>query len=285
MSRLLLCTDMDRTVIPNGAQPEADDARVKFNAFCQQPTVTLTYVTGRHLDLMQSAVDEYALPQADYAITDVGTRIYHRVDHDWQALKSWEEEIDKDWHAVDAVQIQQALIGMNSAHAIQGLTLQEPEKQNPHKISFYVDLNELDEQTCLQKAQQALQGFDAEFNLIWSIDETTDTGLLDILPPGANKLHAILFLQNYLKYSAKEVVFAGDSGNDLQVLVSPVQSVLVANATPALKNQALSLATQSGTQEQFYQAQNFEQSDGNYSAGVLQGVMHYLPDFNSTELK
>lgn len=275
--KLLLCTDMDRTVIPNGMQTEADNARLTFSQFTALPSVTLAYVTGRHLALMQEAVDAYQLPDADFAITDVGTRIYQKVAGKWQSMVAWEDEINQEWQSLKPTQIQDLLTD------IDGLTLQEPEKQNPHKISFYIDLNRLTEQACLVSVKKRLEPLAVPTNLIWSIDETTDTGLLDILPPRANKLHAIEFLQQVLNYPQHEVVFAGDSGNDLEVLISPVQSVLVANATEALKAQALSLAKERNTEAQFYQAVNNLNSanDGHYSAGVLQGVAHYLPEFES----
>jgi len=271
--RLLLCTDMDRTVIPNGMQKETSGAREKFADFCGLPTVNLVYVTGRHLALMQHAVQEYQLPLADYAITDVGTRIYQQKEHQWHPITAWETEIDQDWRGVKPKQIYDLL------DSIPGLVKQEPEKQNAHKISFYIDLQKLAEQDCLAKVNERLAPLNIQTNLIWSIDETTHTGLLDILPPKANKLHAIEFLQQYLGYQNQEVVFAGDSGNDLEVLISPIQSVLVANATPELKKQALELVEKRGTEKQFFQAINANNDNGNYSSGVLQGVMHYLPSF------
>ncbi|MDG6778268.1 HAD-IIB family hydrolase [Thiomicrorhabdus sp. zzn3] len=272
MSRLLLCTDMDRTVIPNGRQEEALNARQAFAEFCAQPWVTLVYVTGRHLALMQEAIQEFQLPQPDYAITDVGTRIYHQRENRWHSMSGWQNEIDQAWLNVEPKQIIELLAD------VKGLKLQEAEKQNAHKVSFYVDLDQLDEPRCLSLVEAMMASLKIQSNLIWSIDETSHKGLLDILPPKANKLHAIEFLKQFLHYGEAEVVFAGDSGNDLPVLVSPIQSVLVANATEAVKRQAVQLAKQQGTQQQFYQAQNRSNNDGNYSAGILQGVFHYLPE-------
>ena len=49
MNRLLLCTDLDRTLIPNGTQPESPRARELFKRLVSHEEVTLVYVTGRHL--------------------------------------------------------------------------------------------------------------------------------------------------------------------------------------------------------------------------------------------
>mgnify|MGYP005750689983 CR=1 FL=1 len=270
--RLLLCTDMDRTVIPNGHQPEATDARLCFRQFCEHPEVTLVYVTGRHLALMEDAVEQYQLPTPDYAITDVGTRIYQRHAQDWCNLADWQNEIDLAWNSVQPRQIIRQLVN------IRGLTLQPEEKQNPHKISFYADTEQLTEADCLTQVKDALQPLEIQANLIWSVDETTDTGLLDILPPLANKHHAIEFLQQHLGFVPQEVVFAGDSGNDLPVIISPIQAVLVANATEQVKHQAWQLVQQHHTESAFYQATNQQACEGNYAAGVLQGVWHFRPE-------
>ncbi|MDH5217544.1 MAG: haloacid dehalogenase, partial [Gammaproteobacteria bacterium] len=69
--RILLCTDMDRTVIPNGVQAEHEKARKSFTAFCRHPQVVLVYVTGRHLELVKQAIHTYCLPVPEYIIADV----------------------------------------------------------------------------------------------------------------------------------------------------------------------------------------------------------------------
>ena len=41
--RLLLCTDLDRTLIPNGAQPESPGARQRFAALVAHDDILLAY--------------------------------------------------------------------------------------------------------------------------------------------------------------------------------------------------------------------------------------------------
>jgi hypothetical protein len=57
--RLLLCTDLDRTLIPNGPQPESPGAREIFSCVVNDTRVVLAYVTGRQRQLVWS-VDEAA---------------------------------------------------------------------------------------------------------------------------------------------------------------------------------------------------------------------------------
>ena len=101
---------------------------------------------------------------------------------------------------------------------------------------------------------------------------------MDVLPENATKLHAIDFLRQQLGYSLDEVVFAGDSGNDLPVLASPIPSVLVANASPEVRATAQNLAANNKHALYLASGANTEMN-GNYSAGVLEGVCHFVPAF------
>jgi len=98
--------------------------------------------------------------------------------------------------------------------------------------------------------------------------------LLDILPAHANKLHAIEFLMATQGFERDHAVFAGDSGNDLDVLLSDIPSVLVANADSDIKTRVTSVSPDS-----LYLAKgNYLDMNGNYCAGILEGVAHYHPD-------
>ena len=233
-ARLLLCTDMDRTVIPNGMQAEHPDARRRFRKFCQSEQVCLVYVTGRHRQLVEKAIRTYSLPSPDYIISDVGTKIFQFKDKHWQEVQSWCDEIAKDWNGRSHSDLKALLSD------IKDLQLQEFSKQNTHKLSFYLPLY-LNKDKVINEVHSHLQKNGINASVMWSIDELTNVGLLDVLPENATKLHAIEFLQNRLGYADNEVVFAGDSGNDMPVLASPIQSVVVHNASDEIKAMAQQL--------------------------------------------
>ena len=88
MTRYLLCTDLDRTLIANGAQPVSPAAGARFAQLAGREDVTLVYVSGRHRALIEQAIAEYSLPQAAYAIADVGATIYQHGGSGWQ---QWHE--------------------------------------------------------------------------------------------------------------------------------------------------------------------------------------------------
>ncbi len=67
--------------------------REQFRVLVSRPEVTLAYVSGRDKQLVEQALKEYHLPQPHYALTDVGTQIYHIEQGQWHSWQSWEEQL------------------------------------------------------------------------------------------------------------------------------------------------------------------------------------------------
>lgn len=272
MTRLLLCTDLDRTLLPNGSQAESSLARKRFCSLTEHPQVTLAYVSGRDQDLIKQAIKDYHIPQPDFVIADVGSSIFQIENQSWQRWKSWETKINNDWHEKKPNELQELL------NDITELELQEDNKQTIHKLSYYVTLttNHI-ELINLIYSQLKIKNIHA--NIIWSVDEIKNIGLLDILPASAGKYQAVKFLMSQQGFSLKETVFAGDSGNDLCVMTSEIQSVLVANANKDVRQLAEQKVINNNQAETLYCAQgNYLGMNGNYSAGILEGIVHYLPE-------
>lgn len=270
--RLLICTDLDRTLLPNGPQPETPGARDRFAALVSHPEVELAYVSGRHRALIEEAIVAYQLPLPNYVVGDVGTTLYHLdPQHQWQRLHAWEEAIARDWGGHSHADLSALL------QHLPALQRQEPEKQNHYKLSYYVTLAE-DNEALLTTVRQRLEGAGIKANLIWSIDELHGIGLLDVLPARASKYHALEALMQLQGFDYGHTVFCGDSGNDIEVLASPIPAVLVANAQPEVRALARRLADESGHGPQLYLAKGgFMGMNGNYSGGMLEGIAHYHP--------
>ncbi len=267
----VLCTDLDRTVIPNGVQPESPEARPRLRRFAARPESTLVYVTGRHKALLEAAIRDYDLPIPDYAIGDVGTTIYQVMGGEWRPWRAWSDEIAPDWRGYDGEAIAGLLANLDD------LRLQEPEKQNDFKLSFYAPVGTRPE-PLLAEIRERLDRHRIRASLIWSVDEAADSGLLDVLPAAANKLHAIRFLMRKKGFNETQTVFSGDSGNDLEVLVSGLQAVLVRNAPDDIREEAMEKVAMAGYPDRLYIARGgFLGMNGNYAAGVLEGLAHFLP--------
>jgi len=269
---LLLCTDLDRTLLPNGPQTESPGARDRFAALVHRPEVSLAYVSGRHSEMVRDAIAEYDLPLPDFVIGDVGTTMYHIApDGRWRPLQAWETEIERDWAGLSHSELHTLLRNLPD------LRPQESAKQNRCKLSYFVP------QDCHREALEAairtrLESAGVKANLIWSIDDLKNIGLLDILPARASKMHAVQALMSLDGFDYSGTVFCGDSGNDIEVLASPIPAVLVANAREDVRETARRLAEEMGNGSRLYCAQGcFMGMNGNYSAGMLEGIAHYHP--------
>lgn len=271
-SGLLLCTDLDRTLLPNGPEPESVNARSHFRQLLNYAPITLAFVSGRHRALIEEAISEYALPQPAYVIGDVGSTLYEVLNPGtWRKDLAWEAWIAVDWHGRSDLDLEAMFSDLPE------LRLQEKEKQNRFKLSYYFPLD-CDRKALEKNLRNRLSQSRIATNLIWSVDDAAGVGLLDLLPARANKLHAIEFLMKRLGLGLSNTLFAGDSGNDLEVLVSPIPAVLVANAQPQIRREALRIAELRGNQDALYLARGgFLYMNGNYSAGILEGLGHFHP--------
>ena len=272
LQKILICSDLDRTIIPNGNQEESAHARAVFRRLAQQPNISLAYVSGRDKKLILDAIEEFYLPLPDYAIGDVGTTLYQVINGNWQLSEDWSAEIGQEWKGLGRGKLSEYLGDMEE------IRLQEPDKQKPYKASYYTDQN-IDQQQLIENIRGLLAEKGVRASIIWSVDEINTKGLLDIIPPRANKLHAIQFLLQQEHFPEDRTIFAGDSGNDLDVLTSGLQSILVKNAREDIREEALKRLSGKNLTNRLYLPQgNFFGMNGNYVAGVMEGLAHFIPE-------
>jgi HAD superfamily hydrolase (TIGR01484 family) len=272
LPKILICSDLDRTIIPNGYQEESVRARPVLRQLAENPSIYLAYVSGRDKKLILDAIDEFYLPVPDYAIGDVGTTLYRVTDGRWLLSDDWSDEIGEDWRGFGWEKLAAFLENMEA------IRLQEPEKQSRYKLSFYTD-QDIDHQQLTKKIRVILANEGVRASVIWSVDEISANGLLDIVPALANKLHAIRFLMQQEQFPAERTVFAGDSGNDLDVLTSGLQAILVKNATDEVRKETIETLSAKQMADCLYLARgNFYGMNGNYAAGLIEGLAHYIPE-------
>lgn len=277
---LLVCTDLDRTVIPNGAQEESELARPTFRHVTECAQIKLCYVSGRDIERILSAIEAYELPSPDFIVADVGTSVYQKNSAGWKQVNQWQEQLSSDWCAYRSQSLAVKIAGL------QHLQLQQANQQGPFKLSYQVSPSRLMEADLLplenslknivpSNHEQALK-----YKVITSIDETCDEGLVDVLPQSAGKLGAVRFLVDYLGLEKSRVYFSGDSGNDRDVLLSEFNACLVNNATQAFKDEILESAKKLNASQTIYLAngKKIAHLNGNYSAGVVEGLVHFFPE-------
>lgn len=258
MSARILATDLDRTLLPNGTVAPEPGALNRFQEWATgRGRSQLVYVTGRHRSLGRDAVDEYELPEPDWWICNVGTEIYSRGSTD--PFPPW----------VDALSggFQPDRIRAWAQAYLDGAKLQEREKQSSLKVSFYVDPSWATPEA-EGRLQKALADEGLEARVIASQDETEGVGLVDFLAPGAGKARALAFLREHGQIPPERTVFAGDSGNDADALLSGVCGILVGNATWEVR-EGLRRALADHPEAHIYFASR------PYTAGILEGLAHY----------
>ncbi len=249
---------MDGTLLPNTARKPPEGCLKRTQTLLKnllQADCPVAYISGRHLSLARVGQQEFGLPEPTYWVCNVGTEIYNRKgiqDVQWQGFLG---------PVFDRKAMCRAL------EDIRALTLQEEEKQGPHKLSFYTQ----------GKADKNLPGLVLErmrilrsdLRLVDSVEEASNRGLLDILPANSGKSAALHYLAERLDFSQSRVFFAGDSGNDRDALLSGVCGTLVGNA-PAEVRSDLQKKLSSGN---IMNTIHFSRAC--YGDGIIEGLRHF----------
>ncbi|MEE9321689.1 MAG: HAD-IIB family hydrolase [Granulosicoccus sp.] len=280
-----LCTDLDRTLLPNGTANESPQVRNWLAALVQQAPLKLAYVTGRDLGRVEEAIESWSLPLPDVIVADVGTSIYQRTADGWVSNDSWQQQIAIDWQGKTSADVAVALDGFSS------LESQAPDQLGRYKMSYNL-ASTVDYPSIKSDIEKQLADAGLHSMLLYSDDPAAGHALLDVVPAHSDKYFALKFLQTLSAHDSEyqgdvAMVFAGDSGNDLNVLQSDIHSIIVANADATTQDQACRLSKANGTTDRLFpgpggwpaaQALFQERLNGNYAAGILQGVLHWWPD-------
>jgi sucrose-6-phosphatase len=262
----ILATDLDRTLLPNGRWPADPGAIELFNRLTVEHGVLVVYVTGRSLALTEAAIAEYGIRHPDVLIGDVGTSIRRFAPAGWQDDTGWEAHMHRASPRWDAEAVRRAAAGVT------GLTEQEREHCGPFKQSWYVDHEH--RQAVLKELSGRVEGRFDEV-AIYSYDSQSGKGLLDYLPDSANKQTALEYVAEAHRVPKAEVVFCGDSGNDIFPLTAGFAGVLVRNADEQLVAQVRKTAAAKPELRVYYAKGGFQGLSGYYTSGVIEGAYHY----------
>ena len=261
----ILATDLDRTLLPNGSWPVDANAIPLFNEWTAKQGILVVYVTGRNLNLTESAIRQYGVRFPDILCGGVGTTIRHYENSAWSMDQGWIERVHSMSPRWDNPAIREAL-----AH-VSGMREQEAEHQNEFKQSYYVDHQ--NRESILAEVEGLIGGKFDEV-LVYSFDSNNGNGLLDVLPASATKQTSLEYVAEAYQ-AGKDVVFCGDSGNDVFPLTAGFLGVMVRNADEQLVQQVTE-AKQKNDAIQIYHAQGgFKGLNGYYVSGVLEGAYHY----------
>ncbi len=259
----VLATDMDGTFIPlDGNQQNVRDLKSLCEEL-EQRRLELVYVTGRHYELVVDAIDHHELPVPQWIICDVGTSIYRSTSTGGhQVLRQYHEDLARIVGDFGVGQLADVLSKTDE------LTMQEPEKQGRFKLSYYCDASLLSRITV--QVEQLVERIGAPYQIIASVDPFTGEGLIDFLPTRVSKDYGLRWWVQHTGRAREEVLFAGDSGNDLAALIAGYRSIVVANADDAVTQQVSRAHQSASWSDRLFLASQPATS------GVLEGLRHFL---------
>ena len=262
----ILATDLDRTLLPNGHWPADDQAITLFNQLTRSHDTLVVYVTGRNLDLTEQAIAQYGVRHPDVLVGDVGTTIRRYADGQWHDDEGWEQRIHERSPRWNNRAVANAIDG------VAGLVEQAPEHLNPFKQSYDVDHD--NRESILRQVGARVEGRFDEV-IIYSYDSQADKGLLDFLPNSATKQTALEYVAEQAQVDKAEVVFCGDSGNDIFPLTAGFNGVLVRNADEQLLENVQRAQREDPTLRLYFAKGDFNGLSGYYTSGVIEGAYHY----------
>lgn len=262
----ILATDLDRTLLPNGSWEADTQAIDLFNTLTRNHDILLVYVTGRNLDLTEQAIHEYGIRHPDILCSDVGTTIRQYENGQWEIDRGWERAVHQAsprWHAARVAEL---------LSEVAGLRQQEQANQSPFKQSYYVDHE--NRGPILAEVEDRVKGRFDEV-IIYSFDSRSGEGLLDLLPGSATKRTAVEYIADSHHSRYSEVVFCGDSGNDIEPLTAGFSGVAVKNSDQQLTTSLRAAISANPEIKVYFARGEFRGLNGNYTSGVIEGCYHY----------
>ncbi len=269
-----LATDLDGTLIPLPGRARHRWALARLAFLLSRDHVPFLFATGRHFASAHRAIGEFGLPVPRWIVCNVGTDIFESDGRGgYRRLEAFQEHLHQFTAGGTTREVREAL------GAIPGLILQEEEALGPFKLSFYAEVERLE----AQRAEVAgrLRALGLRYDAIASIDPGHGIALLDLLPEGVHKAHAVCWLADHAGYRPDHVIYAGDSGNDFAALVQGFRGILVGNASPGLAERVREHLARSAAAEGAGKPPEggfcgavYEATEG-ATAGVLEGCLHY----------
>jgi HAD superfamily hydrolase (TIGR01484 family) len=257
----VLATDLDGTLIPLPGNAANQEALQELRRCRDRRGFALIFATGRHYESVRAAMRAHELPIPDWIVCDVGTGVYRAVGGDFARVEAYEAHLAEIAGGISRDAVARRLADLD------GLALQAPENQQRFKISYECPAELLS--ALVVAANEGLEAGELPFACTGSIDPFLDCGLLDVLPRGVSKAHALHWLAAHAGFAPDAVVYAGDSGNDLAALTSGFRAIVVANGSRGLAEDVAAALREQALHHRLYVAET------EATSGVLEGCRHF----------
>jgi sucrose-phosphate synthase len=198
--------------------------------------------TGRRLDSAMTLLEELGLPRPDLIATDVGTQLHYG--EKLLPDQSWRKDIGYAWKPDE---IRATLDGLP------GFYPQEAEHQSEFKVSYEIDLAE---SPSIAKIKKILREAGLRAKVVLSLGM-----FLDVIPVRGGSDMSMRHLLWKWGFAPEHVLVAGDSGNDIGMLLGRTLGVVVGNHSPELNRLR--------NRPRVYFA------EAAHAAGILEGIRYY----------
>lgn len=235
----LLVSDIDGTLLGSS------DALSAFRQWHgDERGLVFAVATGRSFHSAMAVLAQHHAPLPAIVISSVGSEIYHRRPGGVYARDTvWDAKVAAGWD-------REAIAAVIAAEG--GLTPQSPLEQRRAKLSYMIQGD--------PDAGRRLRALLDSHGLTCTIIQSHGR-YLDVLPFAASKGTAVEHVRQALGLAAKQVIVAGDSGNDIEMLRSAPNAIIVGNHSDGLADRA--------DLSRCYVARS------HYAHGILEGVAHF----------
>ena len=237
-------SDLDQNLLGDPSYLPEFNRVLKQNSSC----CSFCIATGRRLDAALKKIKAHKIPSPDALVTSLGTEIYYGSSLTKDT--AWTNHIDHLWSPGRV----RAILA-----DLPGLRLQAKVEQSRFKISYYYDAALAPE---VDEIRQLLLQHEQAVNVVFSFGQ-----YLDILPVRASKGLALRWYAEQWEIPLDQILVAGGSGADEDMIRGNTLAVLVANRHKEELSELIDL-------ERVYYAQQ------PYAAGILEAIEHY--DFFQT---
>ena len=232
-------TDIDNTLIGD------DKSLAEFIRLLNDlhRNVGFAVATGRTIESAFGILKKNGIPYPDIIISSVGSEIYYNYNGKLVYSKGWGAHLNNQWNRE---RIKNLLSKFDFLH------YQEEDTQRKYKVSYYTS----DVSDNLKMVNDILIQNKIKANVIFSHGQ-----YLDILPYRASKGKAIRYLSYRWNIPYENILVAGDSGNDSEMLKGELLGVVVANYSEELESLR--------GQKRIYFAKR------KFAGGIIDGINYY----------
>ncbi len=251
--------DMDKFIvsdIDNTLLGDADSLTEFVNLINELPGgIGFAVATGRTVQSAYKVLNENNVPIPDVIISSVGSEIYYNYKGELIYSNGWDAHVSYLWKR-DKI--------FDLLKQFDFLKYQESDTQRKFKISYYTEENKEN----LRIIRETLIKNKLKVNIIFSHGQ-----FLDILPYRASKGKAIRYLSYRWNIPHENILVAGDSGNDEEMLKGDLLGVIVANYSCEL--------------DPLKGGKGIYFSNRPYAGGIIDGINYYnfLKDSKETKIE